>query len=129
MFPLSTNTPFQAQQDLAEVLWLIAMFSSCFSHFSDTIYTRSHYYTHKRMISHESMAVYELRNTVSALSQHPTIFGFLIRLSSISGQASQNCMALLVLVIYDHPFFFLLAIHQFSCDSLSFFLFVCVKCF
>ena len=60
-----------AQQDLAGVLYSITMFSSCFSHFSDTIYIQSHYYTHKWTISHESTAVSKLRNTVSALSQHP----------------------------------------------------------
>ena len=61
------------------------------------------------------------------ITASPTL-GFLIRLSSISGQASQSCVALLVLVICDHPF-------SFTCNSpifmwfTKFFLFVWVKCF
>ena len=122
--PYHQILPSTVQQDLAGALWLIAMFSSCFSHFSNMIffYMQSHYYTHKWTISHESTAVSKLRNTVLALLWHPPILGFLIGLSSISGQASRNCVALLVLVICNHPF-------SFTCNSQSFFLFVCIKCF
>ena len=69
--PYQQILPSTMQQDLAGVLWLITTFSSCFSHFSNMIYTWLHYYTHKWTISHESTAVSELRNTVLALSRHP----------------------------------------------------------
>ena len=120
--PYQQILPSAVQQDLAGALWPITMFSSCFSPFSDMIYTQLHYYTHKQTISHESMAVSKLRNTISALLWHPPILGCLIGPSSISGQASRNCTALLVLVICDHPFSFYLRFTKF-------FLFVCTKCF
>ena len=112
--------PSAVQQDPVGALCLIAMFSSCFCHFSDMIYTQLHDYTPKWMICHDSIAVYELRNTVSALSLHPPILGFLIGPSSISGHASWNCVALLVLAICIHPFISLPAIYQFPCNSLGF---------
>ena len=118
--------PSAVQQVLIGALCPITMPSSCFSHFSNMFYTQLHDYTPKQTISHGSMAASEPRNTVSATLQHPPILGFLIGPSSISGQASQNCTALLVWAICDHPFISLPAIHQFPCNSLSFFLFVCI---
>ena len=63
--PYQQILPSTVQQDLIGALCLITMFSSCFSYLSDMIHTWSHYYTNKWMISHESTAVSELRNTVS----------------------------------------------------------------
>ena len=69
--PYQQILPSAVQQDLVGALCLISMFSSCFSHFSNMIYSQSHYYTHKWMISHESK-LFPSSGTLS----WPSILGF-----------------------------------------------------